>query len=553
MKIAIKIICPLFLLAGLLTACSGAAAGSNPTALVATAASMAHAAVAETQTTMAEVRPNPTAVMGTAISVARTEFAETQLAITEAPPTMPPATPIPNPNDVAPPGPDEQVYIDPDGWYSLNFPASMKSFDKPNVFIGPGSLETGYLPKLGYMPKAMDVCIWLANFELKPDQSAIGFFFEGFRSSETACYAGSYFIRENVAADLDHRFIYVKTDGHQYINYKLFFLRRQPEAKPATTLTALAIAYQASFWANLSPMPPGISVAEYTKQPTGKDDQFHFVPTQAWPTPQAQTNSGMPQKTTLEKLGYELKAGPSSNYPNLLYRDGRLLLENILSVSPVYIFSTASGPITAFTVDVDRLNGRKMFLIQNDAITNVWSVGGVDEEQYSPILYRGELLWKRLTHDGHILITKSNGEIVFTFATYFGASFPSSDLKAWNGHWVLEVNGYVIQDGEAINLDKDFDFKKIFGRNLIHDKPFHFFRKDGKVGISYGGKILPLQYDDIAYDDTSAYFDAVPPATCCDNAAKTPYFSPDSVLFYANQKDTGWRYVVVKFKDTGVK
>jgi hypothetical protein len=44
------------------------------------------------------------------------------------------ATTIPEGNIVITPKPDQQVYTDPEGWYSVNFPADLDATDKENYF-----------------------------------------------------------------------------------------------------------------------------------------------------------------------------------------------------------------------------------------------------------------------------------------------------------------------------------------------------------------------------------------------------------------------------------
>ena len=198
MKIISKAIFPLLLIATMLTSC-----GSF----------------------MSPPRTNPTVAMETAMYVAQTEVAKTQISI----PTVTPlpfldgqATATPGPDSYlspVPSNPNQQVYVDPEGWYSIYFPADMKPTDKPNSFLGPdGFFETGYLPELGYMSRAIMVCAWLANVELKPEESTIEWYLSDRDPSSSRCsvltkengLSTEYKIFENPAADSEHRFVYVK-------------------------------------------------------------------------------------------------------------------------------------------------------------------------------------------------------------------------------------------------------------------------------------------------------------------------------------------------------
>ncbi len=61
----------------------------------------------------------------------------------------------------------------------------------------------------------------------------------------------------------------------------------------------------------------------------------------------------------------------------------------------------------------------------------------------------------------------------------------------------MDMNHFLIQDGEILN--EKFGLDEAFDWQLIEDKPFYFFRKGSRVGISYDGQFLSLYYDDIPY------------------------------------------------------
>lgn len=84
-------------------------------------------------------------------------------------------------------------------------------------------------------------------------------------------------------------------------------------------------------------------------------------------------------------------------------------------------------------------------------------------------------------------------------------------LYAYNGHWILEYkqkdvadkqcavfSGTVLMDG--VNLTAQYKVQEMFEYGYINDKPFYFFRS-GSIngGISYGGVVLPVEYDEIQH------------------------------------------------------
>ncbi len=454
------------------------------------------------------------------------------------------ATPDPQIEAVIPPKANEQVYIDPDGWYTLNFPADMTVTQKPNAFSGQsGSLETGYLPEMGYMSDRMNVCTQLANFLkpvdldrfwLQPEQSII------MLGDESSCLVSSagvkYVIHENPSAAPPHRYIYIKTASSQknspFISVTFSWLKPAPEPKPETGL-APSGSDEASFWKNAGSMPSTISVAEYALppeagSPTRQDGFLRLVPKQAWPV--RESVPATPPATTIKKLGYELRGDGQLRQ---LYRDGRPFLDRVSYVSDVYTFSTASGPITTFIAIIGpKAYYNKDVVIQNDIISAIWDNSSFDIE-LAPVLYQDELLWAKVTKDAHLEIRKSDGSVVYTFATYFGASLPKIQFRGWNGHWILNVGDFLIQDGESLN--QKLGFEEIFNWGLVKDKPTYFFRKGTKVGVSHNGQVLPLQYEDVAH------------GLCCSTAQNNPGLGDDFIYFYG-KRDGVWYYVVMKFK-----
>jgi len=304
-----------------------------------------------------------------------------------------------------------------------------------------------------------------------------------------------------------------------------------PGTTPENTLTS-SNAEEASFWENTDPMPSSVSITEYAlppgKNPIENDGLFQFLPTQVWTAGKTET-SPTPHQTTLEEIGYELRTvytAGGSPYSQGLYKDGQLLFEGNASVSNIYTLPTDSGVITAFIVEINL--GSETFLIQNDVI---YAWGGYAIDTSAPILYNGELLWAR-TYSDQIEIKKSNGGLVFTSMTSWLPNHRPK-FRAWNGHWILEENSSVIQDGEILN--QKLGFQEVFNWSLIKDKPAYFFRKGSRVGLSYDGNILPINYQNVAH------------GLCCGPAQNNPFVGYDVVHFFG-ERDGVWYYVVMTFR-----
>lgn len=512
---------------------------------------------------------NPTEVLATALPPAMATIVETQTAMPTA--TLPPSpvpfvfvpTTRPGPYfGIRTPNPDQQVYTDPDGWYSVNFPADMEPTDKPNVFSRPGAIfETGYLPEMGYVSWAQIVCAWLGNIEFKPEESIIDWYYSGndfdfpprprcsvSTTPDDEHETTKYDIFLNPGADPQHRFIFIKTvikpDGKLFgASFSwlkpVYDIKADPDIEPLSP-------DELSFWENAGSMPTGVSVTEYVLPPEAQAGPYEkmllgFVPKELLPERAVKKPDSFatPYKTpTVEEklgtLGYVFVT-QKNPWRQQLFQDGVLLFDNVYKISDIYKFSTDNGSITAFVVytlpkgyGTHEFNG---FLIQNDKISP-WEYNHQDPYP-APVLYQNELLWVKATKDfDYIQVINSNREVIYSFAVYTEPLYAVSGFSTWNGHWILEARDFLIQDGEIVN--QKLGFQEIFNWGLVKDKPTYFFRKGSRVGISYDGQILPLQYQDVAH------------GLCCGYAINNPYVGKHSVNFFG-KKDGVWYYVVVKF------
>ena len=479
------------------------------------------------------------------------EATETKTAIfMTAPTAIPSATNPASLYTVVPPAPDEQVYVDPEGWYSVNFPANMRTIDKPNAFVGEdGIFETGYLP---YMSKPLNLCIWLANIVAKPEESVIYWMDPcSVTARLDSGYTISYIVYENLLADPEHRFIYIKMGRSyprvdSYIKHTVSWLKTAPE--PNTGHAPLGPA-EASFWENADTTLSNASITEYVLPPEAQvgptqEILFHFVPQEVqpdWeallkriPTPRKEPT----KEEQLKSLGYELRVVETQpNYRQQLLRDGRLLFDYVKDVSKVYKIQTDSAPTTAFIVDTVDMRKNdyvyfSSFLIVNDII-HVWDYAPADTANFAPILYQGELLWAKGTQDAGVEIRRSNRDVLFTFRTYFGTRLAVNNFQAWNGHWVLTAGDFMIQDGEILNTE--LGFQEIFAWSVIDDKPVYLFRRGTRMGFSYDRKVLLLPYQNIAR------------GLCCGLASNNPKTIDDSIYLFG-RRDGVWYYAVVKFR-----
>lgn len=447
------------------------------------------------------------------------------------------ATAIPTSEAIAPIA-GEQVYVDPAGQYAIKYPTEWKATDKPGFFAGDGGFfETGYLPEMGFVSRGLNVCVWLANTNVEQEQKSVGLGDNYRACSVESTISGSLEIYENPWADYEHRYIYLRRRWTGLIPVTFWWLK--PIYEKEVEFSAMTLRPEdESFWASVPAMPPEFSVAEIAL-PVDADpadaDLLRFVPPEALPTQRESMISNPTATPTvseqLRSLGYELKTFQDSQgiQYQQLYRDGRILFDYVSYVSDVYRYPGDSAPITAFTIetrnhpsyfDVDR------YVIQNDAINKLSH--NLNDPSFPPVFHQGELLWVHAAENAHVEVQKSNREILVSFATYFGTRLPVNRFQAWNGHWILEIGDFVIQDGEIVN--ETFGFEEVFYWRLLNDKPIYLFRKGPRMGLSYDGQFFSLNYEDIAR------------GYCCGLTGNNPVVFDNTLRFFGN-RDGVWYYV----------
>lgn len=164
--------------------------------------------------------------------------------------------------------------------------------------------------------------------------------------------------------------------------------------------------------------------------------------------------------------------------------------------------------------------------------------------------------------DGHLGLRVSIGADALTAVEYFesasardwvslrrndaeiyrvdtGMPSPINSLRGlwvYDGHWVLEtaeigleqVTGTISEDGQVLGKLQGYD--ETFEFQTMHGRPFYFFRKSGKIGLSYDGHEVGAAYDEI------------PHYGCCSASELNPRHAQDMTAFFARRSQT-WYYV----------
>lgn len=127
-----------------------------------------------------------------------------------------------------------------------------------------------------------------------------------------------------------------------------------------------------------------------------------------------------------------------------------------------------------------------------------------------------------------------NGQVIYTLAIphMSPAGGPVRSFWSWEDHWILEVENVVILDGEIQNQALGYD--EMFEWHLVKGRPFYFFRKADRFGITYDGQIFPRRYQELIHG-----------FLCCDPGAYRLVSTDSGARFYA-RRDGAWWYVVVE-------
>jgi hypothetical protein len=452
---------------------------------------------------------------------------------------------------------DEQIYIDPEGWYAVTLPAEWRSDGSHSPFYGEdGFFETGYIPDRMYMHRVLDVCEWLANVDMKA-----AYYVSAFTTMRRGCQLHSLpdvtpssilEVIENPSADFPLRFLFIRADAEHSADIISSFVWLRPvgDYNAPRFQDADLRPEDLSFWEDTGTLPSGIGVTEYDLPPEaqGADPAEEIFLKLIPPEVRLETSHSpgkynpVSQETineTIQPFGYKLRDGVERGYTDL-YKNGVLVLQNIYRLPDVYNLSTVQGDRLVFVVHTSKdpelsfyaPDNAESYLVQNEEIT-FWEDGPVN-----PMLTGGVAIWvdselliMGLGDHTDVQVRNVRHDLVFTFETYFGTHIPIKRFQAWNDHWILGVSDFLVQDGQILN--ELYGFEAIFDWRLIDDKPFFFFRKGPRVGISYNGQFLPVYYHEIVH------------GYCCGLAANNPRSYENAVSFFA-QRDGIWKYVIME-------
>ena len=231
----------------------------------------------------------------------------------------------------------------------------------------------------------------------------------------------------------------------------------------------------------------------------------------------------------LGPYGYRLelaRCGDTGSAWYTLYQGDNMLFQGqVYALSPVSV--NASG--TDFFMQIEHPSGAYLL-----------SQAGLDERDTAlngPVYVGDEPLTVAISETIRVRL---GGRLAWEdpiMPSTFGSVTMESPWS-FDGHWTIEetpgsmteadVVGRVVGDGQDLN--QTCGYEESFGFALLDGRPFHFFKRDGKIDIAYDGQQVPAGYD------------AIPHYQCCSAAALNPSTSTNMVWFYAKRGEQ-WYYV----------
>lgn len=140
-----------------------------------------------------------------------------------------------------------------------------------------------------------------------------------------------------------------------------------------------------------------------------------------------------------------------------------------------------------------------------------------------------------------------NGKVIFSkLITTPGVTSEFRVLDVYDNHWVLELaqekaippnqevdsffKGEIFVDGQSLN--DLYGYEESYGFQTIHGRPFYFYKRDGKIGVSYDGQEIALGYDGVWHYG------------CCSGGALNPRMAQNIIGFFAWRGDQ-WYYTEI--------
>jgi hypothetical protein len=244
-------------------------------------------------------------------------------------------------------------------------------------------------------------------------------------------------------------------------------------------------------------------------------------------------NYHLEKTSTSDSARSESARSESARYT--IYQGSQVLHNNVTYFGSIQVNTSKSDFLLPLT-----LNNSEVWILQKDRFEKWFS----DAPRFLPVFGGDDVFaigqpGEITQNDQKVLGVQilKNGEPVYDLPLpYTGANkCPIQNFRAWGHEWVLEMDGTVVRDGQS--LAEKNGYAQVFDWQVLNAKEFFLFEKNGKYGISYSGKEMPVQFDTIVR------------WPCIDQQGGQGYnFSArgnDRIAGFFAQKDGVWYYTEV--------
>jgi hypothetical protein len=391
-------------------------------------------------------------------------------------PPLPTPTSTPSPSPQPSPTPIFQFYVDPDGRYQVALPSDWRPGDQPGTYAGPGGyFRAVNLPEMAFYSRAYQVCMHMVQTLSEPAAVLLSDF-DKIDSckivqilTDHPLWARAVIKAPNMLPE--KRYFYIETDAEHSAaildslqvlfstSYDDFLAYPSGPLRPADQV----------FWNTPRQPAPGLTLTETrlaapASDSPAKNDQFPgYVPRELWlaswgPSPAATPDPLNTANQALAHFGFELRQTSTAKPEQYdLYQAGKRIREQVVLWDTPILSSSGQD----FALPINTLNGHE--ILRRGGLEQ-WGKLGRPE---APYRFLGESLlapfWNSNTSS--IEVRKDN-QVIYRFATLFGADFGLQSFQVWQNHWLMEVRAFLIQDGAILN--DTLGFEEIYDWQLFN-------------------------------------------------------------------------------------
>jgi hypothetical protein len=445
-----------------------------------------------------------------------------------------------------------QTYTDPQQQYSLRLPQTWQPEGEEGHFSGAdGFLQTAYLPEMAFMDGTsfMDgtfrLCERLANtadgpvYQIGAYSNPRSRYFVGCTLSALSQDRQDRIrmVVPNPQSDPSLRYFYIETDQQHFEQIAGSLKPPDYPSSDASTIGQLSTAWRPEdelFWGSPLPVPPELTIEEYA---VGSSEVGSWNTIQIdYPLLEQALEKRAPWRDApesfkdrrlresnqlLKPFDYSIKRvvdTESETYS--IYQGEQLILDRVSTFYPPSV--NASGDDFILVADV--ISGGFQEVGMNRLIPL-----DMHPLHIPPVFHGDEYLTVSWDFDQDQLLVEKDRKRIYAYSAHSPAPWMKR-LWSWEGHWMLEIDGFLIQDGE--NQNEVLDYEEIFGWQLLDGKPIYFFRKGPRLGVSYDGQILPV------------FYEFIPHYACCEIGYYNPAGNERMAWFYGWREGT-WYYVEI--------